>query len=163
MIFLVLLCLYRVLHVVVREILVLALSGIISVKRRELHVSVMPAAGDDSSVRHGIGHDVDVLPLPFSRAYDINEFQIRVEEGSALPESFDEDPGIVPHLSHCLRFFPLSVCQGVRGIGDIFKVRIHELAEPVSLVAEVRLLDPLRGLLLLLPPCPSRYVVNVVL
>ena len=72
-IFLVLLCLYRVLHVIVREILILALPGIISVERRELHVSVMPAAGDDSSVRHGIGHDMDVLPFPFSCAYDIYE------------------------------------------------------------------------------------------
>jgi len=115
-IFLVLLCLYRVFHVIVREILILALSSIVSVKRRELHVSVMPAAGDYSSVRHGIGHDMDVLPFPFSRAYDINEFQICVEEGSALPESFDEDPGIVPHLSHCFGFFPLSIGQGVRGI-----------------------------------------------
>ena len=116
MIFLVLLCLYRVFHVIVREILILALSGIVSVKWRELHVSVMPAAGNYSSVRHGIGHDVDVLPCPFSRTYDINEFKICVEEGGALPESFDEDPGIVSHLSDCLRFFSLSVCQGVRGV-----------------------------------------------
>ena len=116
MILLVLLCLDRVLHVIIREIFILALSGIVPVKRRELHVSVMPAAGDYSSVRHGIGHDVDVLSFPFSRAYDINEFKICVEECSALPESFDEDPGIVSHFSHCLRLFSLSVCQGVRGI-----------------------------------------------